>query len=178
MNTTIPFYDIVNRFLLGCLFVAGVFVFHAYEILLFISDFMQKIKIPTGIETIITIFMVAVIYEIGAILNRISSVGTEEFLIAIEFWPKRSNPVWFSKAKEYHKILPILARGYDFAKGQITLFFFFALYSMTQYCWRYMILCFAFTIIFVASGRKQSKLINELVVEVEETTPKITDMMV
>ena len=178
MSTTIPFYDIVNRFLLGCLFVVGVFVFHAYGILIFISELMQKSKIPAGAETIITICFVAAIYEIGVILNRISSVATEEFLIWIKAWPKRSDDVWYNKAKEHYKILPILARGYDFAKGQITLFFFFVLYSMTQYCWRYMIICLAFAIIFVASGRKQSKRINKLVAEFEETTPRITDMMV
>ena len=178
MSTTIPFYDIANRFLLGFLFVAGMFIIHAYGILVFISELMQKFKIPAGAETIITICFVAAIYEIGVILNRISSVATEELLIKIKAWPERSDYVWYNKAKEHYKILPILAREYDFYKGHITLFLLLAIYSATQYCWLYLIICLAFTIVFVASGRKQSKRINTLVKEFEDTTPKITDMMV
>ena len=178
MNTTIPFYDIANRFLLGFLFAAGIFIIHAYGILVFISELMQKFKIPAGAETIITICFVAAIYEIGVILNRISSVATEEFLIWIKAWPKRSDYVWYNKAKEHYKILPILAREYDFYKGHITLFLLLAIYSIVQCCWLYLIVCLAFAIIFIASGRKQSKRINVLVKEFEETTPKITDMMV
>ena len=178
MNTTIPFYDIANRFLLGFLFVAGMFIIHAYGILVFISELMQKFKIPAGAETIITICFVAAIYEIGVILNRISSVATEEFLIKIKAWPERSDYVWYNKAKKHYKILPILAREYDFYKGHITLFLLLAIYSIVQCCWLYLIVCFAFAIIFIVSGRKQSKRINVLVKEFEETTPKITDMMV
>ena len=178
MNTTIPFYDIANRFLLGFLFAAGIFIIHAYGILVFISELMRKFKIPAGAETIITICFVAAIYEIGVILNRISSVATEEFLIWIKAWPERSDYVWYNKAKEHYKILPILAREYDFYKGHITLFLLLAIYSIVQCCWLYLIVYLAFAIIFITSGRKQSKRINVLVKEFEDTTPKITDMIV
>ena len=178
MNTTIPFYDIANRFLLGFLFAAGIFIIHAYRILVFISVLMQKFKIPTGAETVITICFVAAIYEIGVILNRISSVATEEFLIWIKAWPKRSDYVWYNKAKEHYKILPILAREYDFCKGHITLFLFLATYSVVQFRWLYLIVSIAFAIIFIASGRKQSKRINELVQDFEKTTLNTADMAV
>ena len=173
MNTTIPFYDIANRFLLGFLFAAGIFIIHAYGILVFISELMQIFKIPAGAETIITICFVAAIYEIGVILNRISSVATEEFLIWIKAWPKRSDYVWYNKAKEHYKILPILAREYDFYKGHITLFLLLAIYSIVQCCWLYLIVCLAFAIIFITSGRKQSKRINVLVKNLKKQRQKL-----
>ena len=109
MNTTIPFYDIANRFLLGFLFVAGMFIIHAYGILVFISELMQKFKIPAGAETIITICFVAAIYEIGVILNRISSVATEEFLIWIKAWPKLKTRLTLYLKKQYY--FPQLLQG-------------------------------------------------------------------
>lgn len=172
MNTTIPFYDIANKFLLGFLFAVGIFLLHANNILSFISIKVQEFIIPSSAETIITICFVAAIYEIGVVLNRISSVGTEELLIKIKLWPQRSDYVWYNKAKEHYKIIPTLAREYDFYKGHITLFLLLALYSLVLCCWWFSIVCAAFAIIFIASGRKQSNRINKLVTEFEKSTAK------
>ena len=177
MNTTIPYYDIANRFLLGFLFAAGMFLLHANIILSFISTKVQEFKIPGGAGTIITICFIAAIYEIGVVLNRISSVGTEELLIKIRLWPKRSDYVWYNRAKEHYKIMPTLAREYDFYKGHITLFLLLALYSLVLYRWWFSVVCIAFAFIFIASGNKQSKRINKLVRDVEETSPKAEDFM-
>ena len=177
MNTTIPYYDIANRFLLGFLFAAGMFVLHANAILLFISAKVQEFKIPGSAGTIITVCFIAAIYEIGVVLNRISSVGTEELLIKIKVWPQRSDYVWYNKAKEYYKIIPTLAREYDFYKGHITLFLFFFLYSLALWRWCFSIVCIAFAFIFIASGNKQSKRINELVKDFEETSTRPEDLV-
>ena len=171
MNTTIPFYDIANKFLLGFLFAVGIFLLHANNILSFISTKVQEFIIPSSAETIITICFVAAIYEIGVVLNHISSVGTEELLIKIKLWPQRSDYVWYNKAKEHYKIIPTLAREYDFYKGHITLFLLLALYSVLC-CWWFSIVCAAFAIIFIASGRKQSNRINKIVTEFEKSTAK------
>ena len=167
MNMTIPFYDIANRFLLGFLFAVGMFLLHANKILLFISTKVQEFKIPSSAETIITICFIATIYEIGIVLNRISSVGTEELLIKIKLWPKRSDYVWYNKVKEHYKIIPTLAREYDFYKGHITLFLLLTLYSLVLCHWWFSVVCAALAIIYIASGRKQSNRINKLVKDFE-----------
>ncbi len=177
MNTTVPYYDIANRFLLGFLFAAGMFLLHANIILSFISAKVQEFKIPGGAGTIITICFIAAIYEIGVVLNRISSVGTEELLIKIKIWPQRSDYVWYNKAKEYYKIIPTLAREYDFYKGHITLFLLLSLYSLALGRWCFSVVCIAFAFIFIASGDKQSKRINKLVKDFEETSTKPEDLV-
>ena len=177
MNTTIPYYDIANRFLLGFLFAVGMFLLHANKILSFISTKVQEFKIPGSAETIITICFIAAIYEIGVVFNRISSVGTEELLIKIKFWPPHSNYTWYNRAKEHYKIIPTLAREYDFYKGHITLFFLLGIYSLALLRWWFALACAVFVIIFIVSGRKQSKRINELVKDFEETSTKPEDLM-
>ena len=177
MSTNVPFYDIANRFLLGFLFAAGIFVIHAYGILVFISELMQEFKIPGSAGTIITICFIAAIYEIGVVLNRISSIGTEELLIKIKLWPRRADYVWYNKAKEYYKIIPQLAQEYDFCKGHITLFCLMGMYSLVLWRWEIVLACAVSIIIFIVSGRKQSKRINELVKDFEETSTKPEDLV-
>ena len=170
MNTTIPYYEIINRFLLGLLLAAGVALFHVQEIMnLLSSETVQSLTIPTGLETVATVCLFAVIYEIGYIINRISSVVTEEFLILIRVWPQRSNYVQFNKKSEHHKKPSILGREYDVCKGQITLCFILMSYSAIQRCFYFELFCSLFIIILVFSGIKCSDRINSLVKGNEES---------
>ena len=169
MNITIPFYEIVNRFLLGLIFVAGIALFHVQEIENWLStETVQTLTIPTGLETVATACFFAVIYEIGYIINRISSVLTEELLIRIKVWPKRSDYVQFNKAKEHYKILPVLAREYDFCKGQITLFSVLIIYAVIQRIWPFVLIYASIIVFFAVSGWKFSERINSLVKENEK----------
>ena len=177
MNTTIPFYDIANKFLLGFLFVCGIFILNAETILKYFVNNEKLLSIPSGIETIITICFISSVYEIGVLLNRISSVGTEELLIKIKQWPPRSKYASYNKAKQYFKILPILAREYDFYKGHVTLFFLLALIALAQLHYWVAIVFISIAIVFIASGKKQSCRINELVKTYENETPSHKDLM-
>ncbi len=168
MNTAIPYYEIVNRFLLGLVFVAVIVIFHIHEIMNLLStEAVQTLINPIGVETITTVCSFAIIYEIGYIINRISSVATEEILIFIRFWPCRSNYVSYNKAKKHYDILSVLSREYNICRGQITLFFILMSYFATQCCLSYVLFCCSFIIIFVLSGRKCSEHINKLVKDFE-----------
>ena len=169
MNITIPFYEVINRFLFGLLLAAGIAIFHVQEIMNWLSsETVQSLTIPTGLETVATICLFAVIYEIGYIINRISSVLTEELLIRRKVWPKRSDYVQFNKAKEHYKILPVLAREYDFCKGQITLFSVLIIYALILRIWPFVMIYASIIIFFAVSGWKFSERINSLVKENEE----------
>lgn len=169
MNMTIPYYEIINRFLLGLLLAAGIAIFHVPEIMNWLStETVQSLTIPTGLETVATVCLFAVIYEVGYIINRISSVLTEELLVRIKVWPKRSDYVQFNKAKEHYKILPVLAREYDFCKGQITLFSVLIIYALILRIWPFVMIYASIIIFFAVSGWKFSERINSLVKENEE----------
>lgn len=170
MSTTIPYYEIINRFLLGLLLAAGIAIFHVHEIMNWLStETVQGLTIPAGLETVATVCLFAVVYEIGYIINRISSVVTEEFLIRIKVWPQRSNYVQFNKKSEHHKKPSILGREYDVCKGQITLYFILMSYSAIQRCFSFELFCCLFIIILLFSGRKCSNRINSLVKGNEES---------
>lgn len=170
MNITIPFYEIVNRFLLGLIFVAGIALFHVQEIMQWLSsEPVQSLAFSAGLEIVVIVCMFALIYEIGYIINRFSSIGTEEFLILIKVWPKRSDYVQFNKAKEHYKILPVLAREYDFGKGQITLFSVLIIYALILRIWPFVLIYASIIVFFAVSGWKFSERINSLVKENEES---------
>ena len=169
MNTTIPYYEIINRFLLGLLLAAGIALFHVQEIMNWLStESVQTLTIPAGLGAVATACFFAVFYEFGYIINRISSVLTEELLIRIKVWPKRGDYVQFNKASERYKKLPILAREYDFCKGQITLFSVLVIYAVIQRIWPFVMIYASIIIFFAVSGWKFSERINSLVKENEE----------
>jgi hypothetical protein len=73
METKIPFYNLLNMFLTGLIFTGCCIVLFSEQVLWFItSDFFHSVKeINTGLETVITVSIFAVIYEIGFIINSI-----------------------------------------------------------------------------------------------------------
>ncbi len=117
MNIQVPFYNVLNVFLLGIIFICGI------SGILWESEpeiFRQIItlEIPKSWGYIIAILVIGFIYEIGYIVNRIGSLFIEPILQRnIPF----KNYKGFNQLKEKNPILEVLSREYALCRGHIAL---------------------------------------------------------
>ena len=86
MDNKIPFYNIVNMFLIGLIFV-GCCIFIYFDTFVKVLNSYAIPEINFITEAIITISFLAIIYEIGYIINRIGSIVTEPILIKLKAFP-------------------------------------------------------------------------------------------
>lgn len=87
MKEKIPFYNIVNMFFVGS-------VFSFYIVLLF-SKKLESVDFSAPIfdffkdwSIVISVVLIIVMYEIGFLLNRTSSVLIAPMLEKLKIWPK------------------------------------------------------------------------------------------
>lgn len=79
MEIKVPFYNILNMFLTGLVFIGGCLViFPDTAVALFNSDIIENLG--AGPEIVVTVCTFAVAYEVGLIINRTGSVVLEPLL--------------------------------------------------------------------------------------------------
>lgn len=79
MEVKVPFYNILNMFLTGLVFIGGcLIIFPDTAVAIFNSDIIKSLG--AGPEIVITVCTFAVAYEVGLIINRTGSVILEPLL--------------------------------------------------------------------------------------------------
>jgi hypothetical protein len=164
MDTKIPFYNLLNMFLIGLIFTGCCIVLFNEQVLCFIkSDIFKSIKeINVGFETVITISFFAVIYEIGFIINRIGSLIESLLKKCPVLLPFDNDYKKFSERKKEFPIMTTLSREYALSRTSISLFFLMTVISCFCYNWVFVAIMFLLTILFYFSMRKHASKIVEL----------------
>lgn len=161
MEIKIPFYNILNMFLTGLIFVGCcILLFPQFMIEFLSSNFLTNIK--TGFEIIIVVSFFAISYEIGLIINRIGSVAIEPFLKKTKLLPFDDDYKLYNKAREKFSIFPTLAREYALSRTSVALFLVLSIISGIIHNWLYLILFVFIMIVFYFSCRKHSGKIVKL----------------
>jgi hypothetical protein len=166
METKIPFYNLLNMFLTGLVFIGCCILLFNNHMLAFVnSDFFNSLKeVNTGLETVITISFCAVIYEVGFIINRIGSF-LENLLKLIKAIPFDNDYKKFNEKKKQFAIMDILSREYALSRTSMTLFLAMTVISLLQYNWIFSIVMFTLTFVFYFSMRKHAGKIVKLMKE-------------
>ncbi len=159
METKISFYNVLNMFLIGLIFFGCIVIIFFNSI----SNILKNITITNiGYETLTTIIIFGIIYEIGLIINRISSVIVEEIL-------KKTKLIIFRDYASYKKaetkidFLKILSREYALSRNSMTLFFILCLISIFSSKWIFFLIFLGLTFLFFLSLKKHVKKILILV---------------
>lgn len=161
MEIKIPFYNILNMFLTGLVFMGvSIIIFPNYAISLLENGII--LKIGAGPEIIITICIFSVAYEIGLIINRIGSIIIEPILKATKIIPFDDDYVKYNIAKKKYSIMSTLSREYALSRTGIALFLLLAM--LTQFGrTKFLIIPFFFVVfIYTLSCRKHSQKIVSL----------------
>lgn len=161
MENKIPFYNIVNMFLIGSIFVGCcVFTYNNIFVNLFTSKVILKIKaLP---ELLVTISFFAVIYEIGYIINRIGSIIIEPILKKTRAIPFNNDYKKFNDCSQQYPILRVLSREYALSRTSLTLFFITTILAVLQKRWVLALIFLLVALLFGFSCRKHARKIVDI----------------
>lgn len=161
MKDKIPFYNIINMFFVGSVFTFIVIVlFHGQfnsidlsaPIFVFVKDW----------STVISAILLIVMYEIGFILNRASSVIVEPILTKTKIWPKYPYDKDVSEISEKNSKFQSMITELVLMRTHILLYLIAAILSLfSSYKW-FALICVALIIIFIFAGRKHNAKINKI----------------
>ncbi|MDD2371634.1 MAG: hypothetical protein PHQ32_06515 [Firmicutes bacterium] len=162
MADKIPFYDIVNRLLTGLIFIGCLILINNKFILDFLSPENLE-KINFGSETIMNICFLAIIYEIGMIINRLGSVVVEYLTKKIKLIKFDDDYKKYCDSREKYQIHSTLSREYALSRTSFTLFFITSIFAFVEKNIMFGIIFILLAILFLLSYRKYSVKIFELI---------------
>ena len=163
MDNKIPFYNIVNMFLIGLIFV-GCCIFIYFDTFVKVLNSYAIPEINFITEAIITISFLAIIYEIGYIINRIGSIVTEPILIKLKAIPFDDDYKKYNDCKKQYPILNVLSREYALARTSLTLFLILDVFALLHKQWILALVFLLIALLFGFSCRKHAKKIVNLMI--------------
>ena len=159
MDIKISTYDFFNKFILGLVFV-GVAILAFFDVNSPFFGTLQEIKENGIVVTILSVSALAIVYEVGIIINRFGSL-LEELLRKCHWIYFDNDYKKFNDKKKEYPILKVLSREYALSRNSIVLFFLISIVVFIRFAW-YGLIPFAIMILFYISCRKYSKKIVKL----------------
>lgn len=166
MEAKIPFYNIINMFLTGLIFLGVcIILFPNYIVNLLNNDLFKSHN--TWPEIILTVFFFAAAYEIGLIINRIGSL-LEFLLKKLKLIPFNDNYALFNETKKQYPIMSTLSREYALSRTGIVLFIILLILSIVANNCPFIIVFSIIIFVFYFSCRKHAKKIVTLMDNYED----------
>lgn len=161
MEIKIPFYNILNMFLTGLVFIGGsIIIFPDTAVTILNSDIIKSLG--AGPEIVLTVCTFAIAYEVGLIINRTGSVILESFLKWARWIPFNDNYTLFNQKKKEYPIMSTLSREYALSRTGVVLFLSLLILSALEAKWALVVICAVITGIYFFSCRKHARKIVEL----------------
>lgn len=161
MEVKVPFYNILNMFLTGLVFIGGcLIIFPDTAVAIFNSDIIKSLG--AGPEIVITVCTFAVAYEVGLIINRTGSVILEPLLKRAKLIPFNNNYTLFNQKKKEYPIMSTLSREYALSRTGIALFLSLLILSVAKEKCSLVAICAVITGIYFLSCRKHAGKIVQL----------------
>lgn len=161
MEIKIPFYNILNMFLTGLVFLGGCVILYPDSAITILNNEVIK-NLGTGPEIIIVICAFAIAYEVGLIINRIGSIILEPFLKWTKLIPFDDDYVKFNNKKKEYPIMSTLSREYALSRTGTVLFLILLVLSLFTSNWVLAIVFASITVVYYLSCRKHSTKIVKL----------------
>ena len=161
MKEKIPFYNIANMFFVGSVFTCIVAVlFNAqFESMNFSAPVFALAK---DWNVVVSAVLLIVMYEIGFLLNRASSVIIEPILEKTKIWPKHPYANDVSEISKKNPKFQSMITELVLMRTHILLYFIVLILSLfSTYKW-FSSVCAIFIVIFVLAGRKHNFKINKI----------------
>lgn len=173
MDVKIPLYNILNMFLTGFVFLAGIITLYPVTLIEVVTGEVF-IKLSTVPEIVLLLLcLIASSYEIGLILNRAGSVIIEPVLIKTKFLRFSENYSLYAEASKKTPMLNTISREYALSRTSIVEFLVLAIWSTCIGKWLLSVCYLAVAIVLLFSCKKHSAKIAT-VVEIFRKTHKST----
>ncbi|MEG2453201.1 MAG: hypothetical protein RSA77_10000 [Clostridium sp.] len=155
MEIKVPFYNILNMFLTGLVFIGGcVIIYPDCTLMIFNNEIVKSLG--TGPEVVITVCVFAVAYEMGLVINRAGSVIMEPLLKWAKLIPFNDNYLLFNEKKKQYPIMSTLSREYALSRTGIMLFLTLFVLSIIASRQLLAIACIVIALVYYFSCRKHA----------------------
>ena len=159
MKDKIPFYNIANMFFVGAVFaIANVLLFH--ECLLDMDLSSQLYMTLKDWSIVATAAIIVVVFEIGFILNRASSVLIAPILEKTKIWPKEKYNLDVSELSNKHPKFQFMITDLVLIRTHILMYLILAIESLFSPYKLASLVCLSIILVIVFSGRKHNARIN------------------
>lgn len=161
MKDKIPFYNIVNMFFVGSVFTFIVAVlfhnnFKSIDLSLPIFAFLKDWSV------VISAVLLIVMYEVGFILNRASSVIIEPILTRTKIWPKYQYDKDVSEISESNSKFQSIITELVLMRTHILLYLIVAIIALfSPYKW-FVFVCIVLIVLFIFAGQKHNSKVNRI----------------
>lgn len=159
MKDKIPFYNIANMFFVGAVFaIANVLLFH--ECLLDMDLSSQLYMTLKDWSIVATAAIIVVVFEIGFILNRASSVLIAPILEKTKIWSKEKYNLDVSELSNKHPKFQSMITDLVLMRTHILMYLILAIESLFSPYKLASLVCLSIILVIVFSGRKHNARIN------------------
>jgi hypothetical protein len=159
MKDKIPFYNIANMFFVGAVFaIANVLLFH--ECLSDMDLSSQLYMTLKDWSIVATAAIIVVVFEIGFILNRASSVLIAPILEKTKIWPKEKYNLDVSELSNKHPKFQSMITDLVLMRTHILMYLILAIESLFSPYKLASLVCLSIILVIVFSGRKHNARIN------------------
>lgn len=161
MKDKIPFYNIVNMFFVGSVFT--------FLIAALFHNQLKSIDLSSPIFTfakdwsvIVSAVLLIVMYEVGFILNRASSVIVAPILTKTKIWPQYRYDKDVSEISKDNPKFQSMITDLVLMRSHILLYLIVGVISLfSSYKW-FAFVCLFFIVIFILAGQKHNSKINTI----------------
>ena len=120
MEIKISTYDFLNKFILGLVFMGVIVLSYGNEVSHYYETY-STIKWNSVITTVFSVSALAIVYEMGILINRLGSI-LEDLLRFCHLIPFNKDYKKFNDKKKEYPILTILSREYALSRNSVVLF--------------------------------------------------------
>lgn len=159
MKEKVPFYNIVNMFFVGAIFTLTLFVM--------LLDKLRNIDLSSPVfgllkdwNILVTAILLIIMFEIGFIINRASSIIVETVLVKTKIWPREKYDIDVSQISQNNSKFQSMITELNLMRSHILIYLFFTIYAVSVSKYIYTVVFLAFIIIFIFAGKKHNTKIN------------------
>jgi len=158
MKEKIPFYNIVNMFFVGCVFVIFSIPFFIDAIGL---DTVKKYsEIMSNWTGIISVVAIVAMFEIGFIINRLGSIIVEPLYVILKIWPREKYDAKISEISQSNAKFQSMITELNLMRSHIMICLIILIAALFLGKFLYALSMFALICIFSFGGRKHNTKIN------------------
>ena len=161
MKEQIPYYNIANMFFVGAVFAfVNIILFH--NCLSNIDYSSQLYIVLKDWNIVVSAALVVVLFEVGFILNRTSSVIIAPILEKTKIWPKEKYDIDVSELSNKYPKFQSLITDFILIRTHVLMYIILLIESLFSQYKLFSLVCFILIAILVLSGRKHNSRINTI----------------
>lgn len=158
MKEKIPFYNIVNMFFVGCVFV--LFLAPLFFDSINLESIKNKSEYLSDWITIISVFVIVAMFEIGFVINRLGSIIVEPIFVVLKIWPREKYDVKISEISQSNAKFQSMITELNLMRSHIMICLIILSIALSMGKYLYALGMLSLLCIFSIGGRKHNTKIN------------------